>query len=58
MTVPPGRTVERTLTQWISGLAPSGTYTHAGSLGTLGGVLRANDSFPVIKKGALDPLSP
>src|SRR5690606_16866338 len=41
VTLPPGATVTRTLTQRVPGAAPAGTYAYAANVGTFGGAVTA-----------------
>jgi hypothetical protein len=50
VTLPPGATVTRTLTQQVPGNAPAGQYTYTVNVGTFPGVVLASDAFPVVKQ--------
>jgi hypothetical protein len=52
VTLPPGATVARTLTQQVPGMAPAGVYTYAAAIGTFGGPMLTSDGFPFTKEGA------
>jgi ligand-binding sensor domain-containing protein len=52
VTLPPGATVVRTLTQAVPANAPAGMYTYTVKLGTFGGAVLASADFPVVKQAA------
>jgi photosystem II stability/assembly factor-like uncharacterized protein len=52
VTLAPGATVTRTLTQQVPGNAPAGAYTYAVNVGAFPGVVLASDVFPVTKQGS------
>jgi hypothetical protein len=52
VTLPPGATITRTLTQQVPGNAPAGTYTYTVKVGTFPVPVLASDSFPVLKQGS------
>jgi len=52
VTLPPGATVTRTLTQRVPGAAPPGTYTYAVNVGEFPSTVRASDAFAFEKEGA------
>ncbi|MDX1419638.1 MAG: FG-GAP-like repeat-containing protein [Rubricoccaceae bacterium] len=51
VTLPPGATVVRTLTQQVPGAAPAGAYTYTVNVGTFGSAVTASDSFLFTKEG-------
>jgi hypothetical protein len=51
VTLPPGASVTRTLTQRVPGNAPPGTYTYAVNVGDFPGAVLSSDSFTVVKEG-------
>src|SRR5690606_32020235 len=44
VTLPPGSTLTRTLTQRVPGVAPAGTYTYVVNVGTFGSAVVASDT--------------
>jgi hypothetical protein len=52
VTLAPGATLTRTLTQRVPANAPPGVYTYTGTVGTFPDGALASDSFPVTKQGA------
>jgi photosystem II stability/assembly factor-like uncharacterized protein len=52
VTLPPGATVSRTLTQRVPANAPAGTYTYTASVGAFPGVVLASDGFTLTKQGS------
>jgi hypothetical protein len=52
VTLAPGATVTRTLTQAVPGAAPAGQYTYAVNVGAFPGVVLASDAFTVTKQGS------
>src|SRR5690606_4263300 len=52
VTLAPGATLTRTLTQRVPANAPPGVYTYTGALGTFPGGALASDGFTFTKQGA------
>jgi hypothetical protein len=51
VTLPPGTSVTRTLTQRVPAGAPPGTYTYTVAVGDFPGTVISSDSFTVVKQG-------
>lgn len=52
VTLPPGATAMRTLTQQVPANAPAGTYTYAVNVGRYPSAAASSASFPLTKRGA------
>ncbi len=49
ITIAPGQTIMRIVTQTVPGAAPPGNYTYVGNVGTYPGTVIDDDAFPFIK---------